>query len=406
VVRSEPTRAPVRLMKSDVVEMSMRAGGEEIENVETHSPGEIEFLPRGPADRYRKLNGEKFWIRYTTRNQIETFRANKAVTFTKGKPKLPDSRSTSEELLATFDPKTGEMMRLEQWNRFEYEEGDRKARAEKAVLEQPNDLITLTGGARIWDLTGSTDAARIELDQKSGNMIATGKVASTRLPEKKTGARAKSSLVDSSETVQARAEKMTTKDENSWIRYEGGATMWQGADRVEAEIITIDRKAQTFRAQGKVFTQTREKPKPGGKAQVFTLVRAPELFFHDPEKNAHYVGGVTMDRGDLNVKSEELRAWFSKDDRNALERAQAEKSVEILQKQPDRLRTGSSEQAEYDVSDGRVVLSGGAPLFNDSVKGTTRGQKITWFADNDRLLVDGETAAPTESRIKRKKSGK
>jgi lipopolysaccharide export system protein LptA len=404
VVRSEPVRAPERVMKSNVVAMAMRNGGEEIESVETHSPGEIEFLPRGPADRYRKLNGEKFWIRYASKNQIETFRAVKAVTFTKGKPKLPDARTTSEELLATFDPVSGDMIRLEQWDNFQYEEGERKARATKAVMEQAVEMITLTGGARIWDLTGSTDAARIELDQKSGNMTATGKVASTRLPEKKT--KAKSSLVDSSETVQARAGKMTTRDGNTWIRYEGGATMWQGADRVEAGIITIDRKAQTFRAQDNVFTQTREKPKPGAQGQTFTLVRAPELFFHDLEKTAHYVGGVTMDRGGLNVKSQELRAWFSKDDRNALERALAERSVTILQNTVGRVRNGSSERAEYDVADGRVVLSGGAPEFHDSVKGSTRGQKITWFADNDRLLVDGETASPTESRIKRKKTGK
>ena len=28
---------------------------------------------------------------------------------------------------------------------------------------------------------------------------------------------------------------------------------------------------------------------------------------------------------------------------------------------------------------------------------------ITWFADNDRLMVDGAAVEPTESRLKRKK---
>ena len=53
------------------------------------------------------------------------------------------------------------------------------------------------------------------------------------------------------------------------------------------------------------------------------------------------------------------------------------------------------------------IAAGGTPVFADSMQGTTRGQTITFFADNDRLLVDGAAAEPTESRLKRKqkKSG-
>ncbi|MBM3755305.1 MAG: LPS export ABC transporter periplasmic protein LptC [Acidobacteria bacterium] len=406
VVESTPPRTAGRVLKSDVIEMAMRENGEEIDNVVTQSPGEIEFLPKMPADRHRRLNGERMWIRYGAKNQIETFRATKATTWTKGKPKMPDAKTSSEELLATFDGKTGDLALLEQTTNFQYEEGDRRARSSKAKLNQAVEQITLTGAARVWDLAGSTEAARIDLDQKTGNMIAAGKVVSTRLPDKKQ--KKTPSLVDSSETVQARAEKMTTRDDNKWVRYEGGASMWQGADKIDADVITIDRKNQRLEANGKVYTQTREKPKADAKRQKaaqFTLVRAPELIFNDAEKIAHYKNGVTLQRGDLNVLSKELRAWFSKED-NALERAHADGAVSILQRSADRSRNGSSEHAEYEVEEGRVLLSGGAPVFTDSVKGTTRGQTITWFADNDKLQVDGEAARPTESRLKRKKVGK
>lgn len=406
VIESTPPKSAARVMKSDVIEMAMRENGEEIENVVTQSPGEIEFLPKLPTDRHRKLNGERMWIRYGAKNQIDTFRATKATTWTKGKPKLPDARTSSEELLATFDSKTGDLALLEQTTNFQYEEGERRARAARAKLNQPVEQITLNGAARVWDPTGSTEAAQIDLDQKTGNMIATGKVVSTRLPDKKQ--KKTPSLVDSSETVQARAEKMTTRDDNKWVRYEGGASMWQGADKIDAEVITIDRKTQRLEANGKVFTQTREKPKADAKQQKaaqFTLVRAPELVFNDAEKIALYKNGVTLQRGDLNVTSKELRAWFSKEN-NSLERAHADGAVDVLQRSPERTRKGSSEHAEYEVEEGRVLLSGGAPTFTDSVKGTTRGQMITWFADNDKLQVEGEAAQPTESRLKRKKAGK
>lgn len=412
-VESEPLQSATRVMKSETVEMAMRPGGEEIATVVTHTPGEIEFHPKTPADRYRKLTGDRFWIDYGAQNQIEKFRATKASTFSKGRQKQPDAHTTSEELLALFDPKTGDMASLEQWNQFQYDAGDRKARADRARLDQPTGRITLQGKARMWDSTGSTDAAAIDLDQNTGDMVATGKVISTRLPDKKQ-AKPKSSLVDSSETIQARAEKMTTRDDNKWIRYEGGATMWQGADKLDAEMITIDRKNQVLAASGKVVSQTRERPKAGAKdvkGQMFTLVRAPEMTYRETEKEAYYRGGVTMDRGDLTVKSRELRAWFSKDDPatpdnegNSLQRARADGNVDIVQGDSTRTRKGVSEQADYEITDGKVTLTGGSPVFTDSLKGTTRGQKITWFADNEKLQVEGATAQPTESRLKRKKA--
>lgn len=421
-VESTPQKTATRIMRSEIVDLVMRPGGDEIETVTTQTPGEVEFLPRAPGERYRKMNGERFWITYGPRNQLEKFRAAKVTTYTKGKPvekgkpANPDSKTTSEDLLATFDPKTGDMSQLEQWTNFQYEEGDRRAKADHAKLEQAVERITLTGTARIWDPTGSTDAARIELDQKSGDMVATDKVVSTRLPDKK-AAKPKGSLIDSSETIQARAARMTTKNNNSWIRYEGSATLWQGADRMQADTITIDRKAQQLQGVGKVFTQTRERPKANAKqpqAQLFTLVRAPEMEYRESEKLAHYKGGVSLIRGDLKVKSQELRAWFSKDDPktpedegNSLQRANADGNVDILQTSADRTRIGKSDHAVYEIAEGKVVLSGGTPVFTDSAQGTTRGQTITWFADNDRLLVDGAASEPTESRLKRKKkSGK
>ncbi len=416
-VESVPPKTATRIMRSEIVELAMRAGGEEIDTVVTETPGEIEFLPKLPTERYRKMNGERLWINYGAKNQIEKFRAAKVTTFTKGKPKMPDSKTSSEDLLATFDAKTGDLSQLEQWTNFQYEEGDRRAKADHAKLEQAREHITLQGAARIWDPSGSTDAATIELDQKTGDMVASERVVSTRLPDKKAG-KPKSSLIDSSETIQARAAKMTTRNENKWIRYEGGATLWQGADKIEAETITIDRKTQVLLANGKVFTQTRERPKANAKkpqGQLFTLVRAPEMEYKDAEKVAHYKGGVNLVRGDLKVNSRELRAWFSKDDPktpedegNSLQRANADGNVDILQTSLDRTRTGTSQHAVYEIAESKVVLTGGTPVFTDSVQGTTRGQMITFFADNDRLLVDGEESTPTESRLKRKqkKSGK
>ena len=62
-----------------------------------------------------------------------------------------------------------------------------------------------------------------------------------------------------------------------------------------ADVITIDRKAEVLTAQGKVFTQTRERPKANAKqpqAQLFTLVRAPEMEYREADKVAHSGAGA------------------------------------------------------------------------------------------------------------------
>jgi hypothetical protein len=49
-----------------------------------------------------------------------------------------------------------------------------------------------------------------------------------------------------------------------------------------------------------------------------------------------------------------------------------------------------------------VVLTGGAPEFIDSLRGSSSGAELTWYANNDRLLVDGREGQPAVSRILRK----
>ncbi|OYW07643.1 MAG: hypothetical protein B7X34_10520, partial [Acidobacteriia bacterium 12-62-4] len=163
-----------------------RPGGQEIDHLDTHSAGQIEFLPKSPRQRYRRLDGERFSMVYGANNQLEKFRATQVKTVTRATKKGdPDRKTSSQDLQALFDPKTGELQTLEQWTGFQFEEGERRARSDHARLETTTDRVVLKGAARMWDPTGSTDALQIELDQKTGDMTAEGKVTSTRLPDEK-----------------------------------------------------------------------------------------------------------------------------------------------------------------------------------------------------------------------------
>lgn len=418
VIESQPTLPPntpgpdTRVLRSETIEMRMRESGEEIDTLATHAPGVLELLPNRPGSRKRRVEGERIEAAYQPGNQIRSFRATEAATRTenevkKGKP-APPSLTWSKFLLAEFTPKTAELERIEQWENFRYEEGERKAQAARAVLEQKTNLITLTGSARASDPSGSTAADRILLDQGSNDVIADGNVTSTRLPDGKGG---QSSMVDDSQPVQARAARMRSRRNNRLIRYEGNAVLWQGASRIEADAIDINRENRTLHASGKVFTQLAGKPpapKPGqpgpkDRGTIFTLVRAAELDYSEKDRLAHYRGGATLQRARLEVAAREIRAYLNpKDAGTELDRAYADGAVRIVEKSRDRTRLGDSEHAEYYAGEEKIVLKGGDPKLDDSRRGVTRGRELTYYPQDDRLLVNGQPARPATSLIRRK----
>jgi lipopolysaccharide export system protein LptA len=395
-----------RILRSEVVTLQMHPDGKEIDKVETQSPGTVEFLPNRAGQPKRSVQAERMWITYGAENRIQSFLATNAHTRTEksGQPPPPPQITQSKTLLATFDPKTSEMVQLDQTTDFHYEEGVRRATGNHAVLEQAKDLITLDGSARVWDPTGSAAADTIVLNQKSGDFSADGHVATTRMPDRKNPG-----MLSGSDVMQGRSQRMTSSENNQKIRYDGAAVVWQGANRVEGERIDIDRARQAFESHGKVTSQLADKPKePTSKAKagspIFTVVRAPDLVYTGTTRVAHYQGGVTMTRPGLTVTGKELQAYLKESDGGdtSLDKAVADGGVKILSTADKRTRTGTSEHAEYYAGEEKVILDGGGPLFVDSLKGQTRGNQLTWFANSDRLLVNGAESRPADSLLRKK----
>ncbi len=142
------------------------------------------------------------------------------------------------------------------------------------------------------------------------------------------------------------------RDNNHKIRYEGDAVLWQGASRLEADTVEIDRESGALKAQGHVVSQlldqaTRFQRPDKAKAEsrnrrrpVFTIVRAAGLDYNDKQRIAHYRDGVTLERPDMKVKAREIRAFLRNDsDDSSLDHAFADGKVEIEQTAPGRIRT-------------------------------------------------------------------
>jgi len=403
--------AETRVLRSEVIHLNMRPGGKDIDTVETDGVGTVDFLPNRPGQPKRFMQGDRIWITYGADNRIQSFRAINASTRTDkpGTPPPPPMLTQSKELLATFDPKTSELSRLEQKTDFRYEEGVRRATADRATLEQAKDVITLEGSARTSDPTGTAAADRLVLNQKSGDFVADGRVSTTHLPDQKPSS--SSSLLSDAELMQGRAQHMTSAEKNQKLHYEGNAVVWQGVNRVEADRIDIDRTRQIFEAHGKVVSQFADKSADktaGEKADarkptaapvpVFTVVKAPDLVYTDDTRIADYRGGAAMVRPGLIVNGKELKAYLNERDADtSLNHAFAEGAVKIVSTEDKRTRTGTGEHGEYYAAEKKVILNGGDALLVDSLKGQTRGKQLTWWSNNDRLLVNGAENRPADT---------
>jgi lipopolysaccharide export system protein LptA len=422
VVTSKPLPAPGRqlsethVLRSETLDMKMRPGGREMESVTTKAPGKFEFLPNQPTQHHRILDGRDFVINYGAANRIENFRATNVKTLTdpnveERKRNRPQSSTTSRDLEARFDPKTSKMSVMQQSGNFAYEEGDRHARAAKANMDADQNVILLDTGARMWDATGSTTADHIRLDQRTGDFTAEGNVNSSRLPDK--DQKKNSELLSGDDPLQATARKMDSRNRNRRIHYEGAVNMWQAANRIQADTVDLDREKRTLLADGHVITNLWEEPKDEAKKKtstaVLTEVHAAHMVYTEENRLANYSGGVQLTRPGLQVKGRELRAFLAESGADSrLDKAFAEGAVEIFSTAKDRTRTGTGDQAEYFTADQKVILHGSwvkmvEKLFAKPQPNTTEGKELTYFADDDRLLVTGGPEKQGNSLINRKK---
>ncbi len=172
VVTSKPLAAPNRpptethVLRSATIDMKMRPGGKEIDNVSAPGDGVLEFLPNLPSQHHRVLTGKEMLIAYAAENRVRSFRSTGVRTETaptadelKRTPKRPPSITTSRAMSADFDPKTGRLSSMEQSGDFTFDQGERKAHAARATLDA-QDVMYLETGASISDASGATSAEK------------------------------------------------------------------------------------------------------------------------------------------------------------------------------------------------------------------------------------------------------
>ncbi|MBV9268678.1 MAG: LPS export ABC transporter periplasmic protein LptC [Acidobacteriaceae bacterium] len=417
VAQSDPLPQPgvqmpeSRTLRSETIVLQMRPGGKEVQTIDAPGAAELEFKPNRPDQSHRTLTSSRLQILYGDGSYIDRLLAWNVATQTERPPSQgsPDttapSHTWSDQMIATFVPNSNNVATIDQTGHFRYQQGGRKASSEKALFDQGANRMTLLGHARMSDENGTALADTIVMNQSTGDMDATGHVASTHAPDK--NQKPGTSVLDDTKVMEARADSMESRGNNTQFTYTGHAVIWQGGNRISANRIDIDRDAQTLHAVGDVVSELVDnKAQNTGSAPIFTAVYAPELSYSDDTRVANYAGPVKLVRNKMTVTSKQLEAFLNAQGDKAdssLDHAFADGNVAIVDiVAPGHTRTGSSEHCEYYTKDDKVVLNGGSPQLVDSYRGLSKGRQLTYFSDDDRLIVEGADKNLAFTRMKKK----
>ena len=127
--------------------------------------------------------------------------------------------------------------------------------------------------------------------------------------------------------------------------------------------------------------------RPDGARQPVTI-RADRLEYLDVERKAAYRGHVRMESAGTTLNCDRLDASFTESAADApseLDHAVADGNVVLFQAG----RRGLGQHADYFGREGKVVITGGPPSLYDAQKGFTTGRTLTFFTQDDSLIIEG-----------------
>jgi lipopolysaccharide assembly outer membrane protein LptD (OstA) len=338
------------------------------------------------------------------------------------------------ELAAKFSP-DGEWQQLDETGDVHFQQADRQASADRANIVRSTELIFLDGSPVLTDSMSRTTATNVAINQKSGEIRASGGVLSTYFPSAQNSA-----MSLGSGPGHISAATLTGSTTSGHVTYVGHARLWQGDSVLEANQVEIWRDEKKLQATGNVVAnfpqaappaQPPASPAPAASTKAISTtpsgptlwqIRAPLLTYWGDTGKAHLETGVTADSQQGSMQSRTLDVFLtpaaapappkpsstaarpgqppptvgtasagSPSEGRQLDHALALGGVTVRQGD----RRGTADQAEYTASDGKFVLSGGQPTIVDASSDTTTGHSLTFFVANDTILIDSQEGSRT-----------
>jgi lipopolysaccharide export system protein LptA len=458
VAKAQPGDGEQRDAEQDV-EMTAPAmdfylkGGRQLERAVTSGPPKIVITQPG-SNQKTTVTAAKLTSRFTDKNRISTLHgepnakivgsridnqiaSGKAVPEGTGKARSAspqnDRVSTSQKLDVVFAPEGG-IASITQTVDLAYVDGPQKAWGQRGEYTAADQMLVLIGSPRVVDNGTTTTAQKIRMNRVTGDALAEGNVKSTYSDLK---AQPDGGMLASSDPIHVTSRSMTAHKSSGIAVYTGNARLWQNANVVEAPTIEFDRDHRSLVAQGVAQgvaqrvaqgiaqgvaqgdAQGNVAGAAGGTAQPVTTllvqvdkkgnvtpikVTSSRLTYADAERKIFLTGGVTAKGADATVTSEQMTVFLlprsqsqvgtGRGTYGQVDRMIAEKQVVVTQP----TRHGNGERLVYTSADDKFVLTGNSPSIFDAERGKTTGDSLTFYRQDDRVLVEGKQTSPAVTR--------
>ncbi len=403
-------------LSTDVLRFRFRTGGRSLEQADAVGSGKVVISPADPQQTgERTVEAHEFRMRFDDDSRLQTLEGVDKVKVVSLPPEgtppgIGRRETTSDHLWAVFEPQSQAIRNTQQWGNFNFNDGERQARAEKADFQAVHNLLTLTGNPQVWDVDSRTRADRMQLHLDSGIAEGVGHVRTTHLGGSLGSLTENGSMLGTQpganqvvDATNVLADRVVADQRAKLAHYEGSVRAWRGQDVIESSALDHDGKRRVLSSGSGVLTILLIPSPPKGAASSFTAssppkpgasrfqpltIRADHLDYFEAARKAAYRGHVQAVTGDVSMRSERLDVHFTADNRtggSGVDRVIADQRVLVTE--PGRRVTG--DHAQYEVAQGRVIVTGGPPTAYDEERGFTTGRSLTFFIRDDRLVVDG-----------------
>jgi len=366
-----------------------RRRGVRVARAETLAPGEVVNIQPGQSDTIR---AGKLTAVFDAASRLTELHGASGVKVVHQQGAKPRQITTAQNLTAHFGA-DGQWNTAEETGTVKFEQAGRTGQAQQARISRAGDKITLAGSASVADSASRLSAARIELSQRTGEILANGNAVASYF------GRTNSAKNPQAGAANISADQMSGSSATGHAVFSGHARLWQGDDVLQARTIEFWRNQKRAEARGDVigaFPEPAGNPaKKGAKANapVVWQVRAPKVNYSSDAGTVELTGGVTAQSNQGSISSRTLTLYLASasGQPQKLERAVAEGGVHIEQNG----WTGTAERGEYFPKDGKFVLSGGHPALSNGSGNTTTGRELTFFLASDTILVDSQNGPRT-----------
>jgi LPS export ABC transporter protein LptC/lipopolysaccharide transport protein LptA len=323
-------------------------------------------------------------------NRVKTFNATDGVRV-EIEATIPDGHplrvTTSKSARADFLEDSQDIDSVSQEGNFKYNEGDRNAVAERAVLDGQKEILNLRGKRpMVWDAKARTQADEIDYDRQRDETHARGDVRTTYYSRETTND--STPFKNTKSPIFITAERADAQNEEGVAVYTINARGWQDDNFIKADRIELYQDDKRMVAIGNVESalyQAKQETSPGKREVVPGFATAERMTYSDTDRKIHYEGGVKARQGTDRIEASFVDLYLEQET-SEVNHMNAEGNVVLTQPG----RRGVGDKLAYTSEDGRAVLTGKSARVDDVEKGATMGSQLTFYSRDDRISVENQ----------------